>query len=239
LLAQPNKSIQILDWGKISYKEAWEAQTKLFEEIIAIKLNNRNNPNDSIHKTPNYLVFCEHPPVFTLGKSGKVNHLLLSEDELDKHEIEYFHINRGGDITYHGPGQMVVYPILDLDNFFTDIHRYMRLLEECIIKTLETFGVKAHRIETLTGVWLQNNPAETPRKIAALGVKLSRWVSMHGLALNVNTDLSYFNHIVPCGISDRAVTSMQKELGKEIKIENVKQTFLRFFAEIFETSIEA
>jgi len=217
-----NKSVQVCDWGIIAYKDAWEAQTELFEKVIAQKVQNRKLSPDNKEKTSNYLIFCEHPHVYTLGKSGKTSHLLLSKEQLETKKISYYPSNRGGDITYHGFGQLVCYPILDLDNFFTDIHRYLRFLEEAIIRTLAEYNLQAGRIEKLTGVWLDSEIQENPRKICAMGVKASRWVTMHGLALNINTDLSYFEHIIPCGIQDKAVTSMAKELNQEIAIHEVK-----------------
>ena len=186
--------------------------------------------------TPNYLLFCEHPHVYTLGKSGKEEHLLLTDERMDAIGAEYFASNRGGDITYHGPGQLVAYPILDLENFFTDIHRYMRSLEEIVIQTCSFLGVETGRVQGLTGVWVDPTGSH-PRKICALGVKTSRWVSMHGLALNVNTDLNYFGHIVPCGISDKAVTSLQQELGKPIDMGLVKKIMKEKFCRVFEAEL--
>jgi len=232
-----NKAVQVCDWGVIAYKDAWEAQTKLFEKVIAQKVQNRKLAPNKKEKTSNYLIFCEHPHVYTLGKSGKTSHLLLSEEQLEAKKISYYPINRGGDITYHGFGQLVCYPILDLDNFFTDIHRYLRFLEEAIIRTLAEYNLQAGRIEKLTGVWLDSEIQENPRKICAMGVKASRWVTMHGLALNVNTDLSYFEHIIPCGIQDKAVTSMAKELHKEILMQEVKSKLQRHLAELFEMNL--
>jgi lipoyl(octanoyl) transferase len=217
LTTRQNKAVQVRHLGLIDYQTAWDEQERLFADTIARKVANRNVPDGDPQPTPNYLLFCEHPHVYTLGKSGHETHLLANPDFLEQIGATYYRINRGGDITYHGPGQLVGYPILDLDNFFTDIHRYMRLLEEAIILTLSDFGITAGRIPGLTGVWL-GEEGETgelrPRKICAMGVKASRWVTMHGFALNVNTDLSYFQHIVPCGIADKAVTSMQAELGR-------------------------
>lgn len=223
-----NKETRFIDLGLIDYKKAWDYQTELFNKILAVKAENRSLP-DSLPSgqageqriTNNYLIFCEHPHVYTLGKSGDENNLLVKKEDLHTINASYYHINRGGDITYHGPGQIVVYPILDLENFFTDIHQYMRLLEEAVILTLAAFGVKSGRVKGLTGVWLDGD-TDKARKICALGVKMSRWVSLHGLAFNVNVDLNYFKHIVPCGIDDKAVTSMEKELGKIQDIENVK-----------------
>lgn len=219
--------------GLLDYQQAWDYQEKCFAEIVAVKIANRGVPPELQAPTPNYLLFCEHPHVYTLGKSGKAENLLLNEDRLQEVEARFYKINRGGDITYHGPGQLVGYPILDLDNFFTDIHRYMRMLEETIILTLAEYGIDAGRIEGLTGVWLDYEMQQAPRKICAMGVKASRWVTMHGFALNVNTDLSYFTHIIPCGIDDKAVTSMQQELGKEININEVAGKLTNHLAGLF------
>ena len=219
------------DLGLIDFKEAWEYQTQLFDATIALKMANRKNEN---HKTTtsNYLLFCEHPHVFTLGKSGKETHLLLNENSLKARGATYYKINRGGDITYHGPGQLVAYPILDLDHFFTDIHKYLRFLEEAVIATLAEYGITAERVDGLTGVWIDGNKP-TARKICAMGVKCSRWVTMHGIALNIKPDLSYFKNIVPCGIDDKAVTSIQNELGKEIEMEEVKQKLKSNLSKVF------
>ena len=187
--------------------------------------------------TPNYLIFCEHPNVYTLGKSGNESNLLLPKENLSEINATYVPINRGGDITYHGPGQLVVYPIFDLENFFTDIHVFMRTMEESVILTLKEFGIKGGRLEKLTGVWLDETDPKLARKICAMGVKISRWVTMHGLALNVNPDLNYFNHIVPCGIQDKAVTSMQKELGTVIDINQVKSSLKKSFEKVFELQL--
>ena len=200
-----NKTVKIHDIGFVDYEEALNFQLKLFNEIIDTKISNRKNRTNT--KTKNHLVFVEHNSVYTLGKSGKISNLLLNENDLKKNDIKFYNTNRGGDITYHGPGQIVCYPILDLDNFFTDVHKYLRFLEETIILTLRDYGIKGERSENETGVWLDVNTSN-PRKICALGVKASRWVTMHGLALNVNNDLSYFNDIVPCGIKDKSVTSI-------------------------------
>jgi lipoyl(octanoyl) transferase len=197
--------------GSVDYKEAWDFQESLFNAIISSK---QQGSSDS----ESHLITCEHPHVFTLGKSGKKDHLLADEDSLKSIDARFYQINRGGDITYHGPGQLVVYPILDLDQFFTDIHKYMRFLEEAVILTLADYGIIGHRIEGLTGVWID---LEKPRKIAAFGVKSSRWVTMHGIGFNVNTDLSYFDQIIPCGISDKQVTSMNQELGYRLDMNEV------------------
>ncbi len=232
-----NKAITYLSLPIIDYQQAWEYQEKLFKETIGIKTANRNLILSEQKATPNYIIVCQHPHVYTLGKSGIESHLLLNEAGLEQHQATFYKINRGGDITYHGPGQLVAYPILDLDNFFTDIHRYLRYLEEAVILTLADFGIKAGRIAGLTGVWLDYENQQNPRKICALGVKCSRWVTMHGLALNVNPNLSYFNHIIPCGIPDKAVTSMQQELGQPIPLPVVEEKLVHYFAQLFEAAI--
>jgi lipoyl(octanoyl) transferase len=229
-----NKSITFQNLGLIDYQTAWDYQEKLHAEIVNVKLGNKQLSPDNQINTPNYLLFCEHPHVYTLGKSGKPEHLLLDEKGLEKYDAKYYKINRGGDITYHGKGQLVGYPIFDLENFFTDIHRYMRFLEEAVIRTCADLGVAAGRIDGLTGVWIDYIDQKNPRKICAMGVKASRWVTMHGFALNVNTDLSYFNHIVPCGIDDKAVTSLQKELGETLDFQEVSDIMLKHLKDIFE-----
>lgn len=223
------------DLGEIDYKAAWDYQEKLFKETIDRKIHNRHYPEDP-RPTEHRLLFCEHPHVYTLGKSGDVKNLLLDEAGLKKHRAQYYPINRGGDITYHGPGQVVGYPILDLDFFFTDIHRYLRFLEEAVIRTLSDYGIASERYDGYTGVWLDVDKPEKARKICALGVKCSRWVTMHGFAFNVNTDLNYFNHIIPCGIDDKAVTSMEKELGRKQDIEEVKNVLKQHLSNIFDWS---
>ena len=228
-----NKTILFENLGDVDYKTAWDYQEKLLAEIVAIKVENRNLAIENQKPTPNYLLFCQHPHVYTLGKSGHQDHLLINERELAEKQATFYKINRGGDITYHGPGQLVGYPILDLENFFTDIHKYMRFLEEAIILTCADFGLNVGRIEGLTGVWLDYETKINPRKIAAMGVKTSRWVTMHGFAFNVNTDLSYFQNIVPCGIQDKAVTSLQKELGYEIEMEKVAKIVLKHLGDLF------
>jgi len=224
------QKISFKDIGLKAYKDAWDYQNKIFQEIIDIKLDNRNN--ETQHPTPNYFLYTEHPHVYTLGKSGDINNLLLSKEQLEAKGITFFKSNRGGDITYHGPGQIVGYPILDLDNFETDIHKYMRNLEEVIILTLATYNLVGERSEGETGVWLG---VGTPfaRKICALGVRTSRWVTMHGFALNVSTDLGYFDHIIPCGIRGKAVTSMEVELKKTIDITVLKEQIKLNFATVF------
>ena len=234
-MTQKNKTIQLIELGLKSYQEALAVQEKLFNQTIAIKRANRNQQQQT--QTENYLLWVEHTPVITLGKSGKSEHLLLDENQLKKKGIEYYPTNRGGDITFHGPGQLVGYPILDLDNFFTDIHKYLRFLEEAIILTLEEYGLKGARSDGETGVWLD---VGTPfaRKICAMGVKASRWVTMHGFALNINTDLSYIEYIVPCGIQGKAVTSVEKELGRNVPFEEVKTKLKVHFADLFEAEIQ-
>jgi len=232
-----NKQVTFQDLGLIDYQEAWDYQEKLFAETIIVKTQNRNLPAEEQILTPNYLLFCQHPHVYTLGKSGKQDHLLLNEDDLIEKDARYYRINRGGDITYHGPGQLVGYPILDLDNFFTDIHLYMRMLEESVILTLKDYGIDGGRITGLTGVWIDHLEQKNPRKICAFGVKSSRWVTMHGLALNVNTDLTYFGNIVPCGIQDKAVTSMAAETGYDINMNEVSDKLKNYLARLFEMEI--
>ncbi|GAA4272793.1 lipoyl(octanoyl) transferase LipB [Aquimarina gracilis] len=227
-----NKKIEIQELGNKDFKDTWEYQEQLFKQILDIKVKNRRE--DAGLDTPNYFLFVEHPHVYTLGKSGDMSNLLLSEEELEKKEATFYKINRGGDITYHGPGQIVGYPILDLDNFFTDIHKYLRFLEEMVILTLTEYGIKATRSEGETGVWLD---VGTPfaRKICAMGVRASRWVTMHGFALNVNADLGYFDNIIPCGIRGKAVTSLHVELGLEkVNIDEVKEKLLKHFKTLFE-----
>ena len=225
-----NKEVIFQDWGTVGYQEAWDKQEGLFANTVEIKTQNRGAKN--LQPTPNYLIFVEHPHVYTLGKSGKPENLLLGDAGLLNYKAEYHKINRGGDITYHGPGQLVGYPILDLDNFFTDIHLYLRTLEEAVILTLADYGISAGRYPGYTGVWLDAD-LPTARKICALGVRCIRWVTMHGFAFNVNADLSYFNHIVPCGIDDKAVTSMAQELGKALDMEEVKQKLKGQIASLF------
>lgn len=229
--------VNFSDLGLIDYKECWDYQEKLFQEIISQKTANRNLPENEQIPTKSHFLFCEHPHVYTLGKSGDEKNLLLNESQLEIKKATYYKINRGGDITYHGPGQIVGYPILDLDNFFTDIHKYLRFLEESIILTLKDYGIESGRIEGLTGVWLDREDPVKARKICALGVRTSRWVTMHGFAFNVNSDLSYFKNIIPCGIQDKAVTSLNKELGRELDMEEVKQKIKKHFAQIFECEI--
>jgi len=227
-----NKSIQFQDLGLKDYKETWDLQEEIFKKTVAIKVRNRRE-NAGL-STPNHFLFVSHAHVYTLGKSGDLSNLLLNEEQLKTKGANYYKINRGGDITYHGPGQIVGYPILDLENFFTDIHKYLRLLEETIILTLAEYGLEASRSKGETGVWLD---VGTPfaRKICALGVRASRWVTMHGFALNVNTDLGYFDHIIPCGIRGKSVTSLRVELKRDQVDENeVKEKLLKHFLNLFE-----
>jgi lipoyl(octanoyl) transferase len=232
-----NKQVQVQHWGLIEYQQAWDEQERIFAQTVARKVANRSRPADEQVPTPNFLFFCEHPHVYTLGKSGHESNLLANDDFLKTIGATFHRINRGGDITYHGPGQLVGYPILDLDNFFTDIHRYMRLLEEAIIRTVADYGLMAGRIDGLTGVWVDYESPQIARKICALGVKASRWVTMHGFALNVNTDLSYFGHIVPCGITDKAVTSMAAELGYPVDLTAVANRVQTHLATLFEMEL--
>jgi len=223
-----------MDWGLLDYQAAWDKQDTIFERTVALKTQNRTNGTSL--PTTNYLIFCEHPHVYTLGKSGKPENLLLDEQGLRDQHATYYKINRGGDITYHGPGQVVGYPILDLDNFFTDIHLYLRTLEEAVILTLKDYNIQAGRYTGYTGVWLDADN-EKARKICALGVRCSRWVTMHGFAFNVNTDLDYFKNIVPCGIDDKDVTSMRRELGYELNMEEVRHKLKKHIAALFQMQI--
>jgi len=245
------QQVTFIDLGLTDYKKAWDYQEKLFNEVVQIKINNRKidqeslgqsdnpliDPSLSIQHTPNYLLFCEHPHVYTLGNSGNKENLLINEQQLDQKSATYYKINRGGDITYHGPGQIVGYPILDLDNFFTDIHKYLRFLEEVVIRTLAEYQIVSGRSKGETGVWLDAEIPAKARKICALGVRASRWVTMHGFAFNINTDLGYFGNIVPCGIVDKSVTSLEKELGKKINEEEVKEKLKIHFANLFECEL--
>ena len=229
-----NNSIIIHDLGLLEYEDALKYQLKLFDEIVSNKIRNRRNKTKI--QTKNHLVFVEHNSVYTLGKSGEINNLLINQKDLDNKKIKFYKTNRGGDITYHGPGQIVCYPILDLDNFFTDIHKYLRFLEETIILTLQNYGIKGNRSDNETGVWLDPNSSDA-RKICALGVKASRWVTMHGLALNVNNDLSFFNHIIPCGIKNKSITSISKECKKNIDMELVKEKIINNFLKVFSAKL--
>ena len=228
--------VQYEDWGLTDYKFAWDKQEQYFANNLKIKSENRTN-NTNI-KTSHHLIFCEHPHVYTLGKSGDLKNLLLDEDGLKNAYASFYKINRGGDITYHGPGQIVGYPILDLDYFFTDIHKYLRLLEESIINCLKFYGIESGRIDGLTGVWVDYNDMSKARKICALGVRCSRWVTMHGFAFNINTDLNYFKNIIPCGIDDKAVTSMEYELGRKLDMEEVKSILKKEIASQFNMNLK-
>lgn len=221
----------------MDYKACWEYQEQLFNSVIQQKIKNRDLPDDKKIPTKNYLLFVEHPHVYTLGKSGNEKNLLVNQNQLSEKKATYYKINRGGDITYHGPGQLVAYPILDLDNFFTDIHQYLRLLEEAIIKTLAEYAIKSGRSKGETGVWLDEENNALARKICAMGVRCSRWVTMHGLAFNVNCDLNYFNNIIPCGISDKAVTSLKKELSEPVNMDEIKEKLKGNFLQLFEATL--
>lgn len=231
------RTVHFRDLGLIDYAQAWDLQSRLFQGTIDQKVANRALPEDQQTLTKDHLLFCEHPHVYTLGKSGKQSHLLLNEHGLREKGVQFFPIDRGGDITYHGPGQIVGYPIFDLDHHFTDIHRFLRTLEEAIIGTLEAYGIKAGRIDGLTGVWLDWNEPLKARKICAFGIRASRWVTMHGFAFNVNTDLSFFENIVPCGITDKGVTSLAKELGREVDINEVKDRLRVELANLFDVEM--
>ena len=230
-----NKKINFQDLGTKDYKSTWNYQEELFKKIVDLKIKNRREETQI--ETPNYFLFVQHPHVYTLGKSGDLSNLLLSENQLQEKEATFYKINRGGDITYHGPGQIVGYPILDLENFFTDIHKYLRFLEEVIILTLAEYNITATRSDGETGVWLG---VGTPfvRKICALGVRASRWVTMHGFAFNVNANLGYFDNIIPCGIKDKAVTSLHVELGREIDEVEIKEKIIKHFAKLFEAEFQ-
>jgi lipoyl(octanoyl) transferase len=230
------RKVRYVNLGLIDYQKAWDFQTEKFEEIVQRKLENRNLEPENRLEQMHYLIFCEHPHVYTLGRNGKEDHLLLDEDQLAAKDASFVKINRGGDITYHGPGQIVGYPLLDLDEFFTDIGKYIRFLEEMIIRTLAEYEIIAGRIDGQSGVWLDIDKA-TARKICAVGVHLSRWTTMHGFAFNINTELNYFNNIVPCGIVDKGVTSMEIELGRKIDMEEVRQKLLKHFKDLFEAEL--
>ena len=227
------KRVFFRDLGLIDYAAAWELQEQLFQEVIARKLHNRSAVAGDQHEQFHHLLFCEHPHVYTLGRTGEEKNLLVQEDQLPEIGASFYKNNRGGDITYHGPGQLVGYPILDLDHFFTDIHKYLRLLEEAIILTLAEYGLTGDRYPGYTGVWLDPKDPLKARKICAMGVRCSRWVTMHGFAFNINPDLSYFGNIVPCGINDKAVTSLQQELGQSVDIEEVKRRLRNHLAVLF------
>ena len=227
--------VHFMDLGLIEYQKCWDFQTKLFDETVQLKIRNRKTPQKLI-STKNHLIFCEHPHVYTLGKSGDESNLLINQKEQKVKKVTFFKTNRGGDITYHGPGQLVVYPILDLDYFFSDIHKYLRYLEESVMMTLKDYGIIAKRLDGLTGVWVANENG-VDRKICAIGVKSSRWVTMHGIGFNINSDLSYFNNIIPCGIEDKSVTSLQNELGREVDMNELKNRFKNNFSSIFKVEL--
>lgn len=227
-----NRKIKFIDLGLMDYKEAWDFQQKLFDEIVEIKKKNRKDSTNK--KTPNYFLLVEHPHVYTLGKSGNMSNLLIDETELKNNDASFYRINRGGDITYHGPGQIVGYPILDLENFFTDIHKYLRFLEEVIILTLKNYEIKGERNKGKTGVWIETK-TPFPRKICAMGVRASRWVTMHGFALNANVDLNYFNNIIPCGLANNIVTSISNEKKrKTVDVLKIKELLKKNFLEVFQ-----
>ncbi len=231
----PHRTAIFKDLGKLDYKTAWDLQETLLQQGVSVKqaragARENTHDNGAVH---NYLLFVEHPPVYTLGKSGKMEHVLISEEDRAAKGIEFFKINRGGDITFHGPEQIVGYPIIDLEQFYTDIGRYLRDLEEVIIRTLADYGIAAGRSPGETGVWLEPGVPGRERKICAMGVRCSRWITMHGFAFNINTDLNYFNFIVPCGIANKAVTSLQQELGHTVPLDDVKGKLKHHFAEVF------
>ncbi|TVQ86713.1 MAG: lipoyl(octanoyl) transferase LipB [Bacteroidetes bacterium] len=228
-----NKTTYFRDLGKMDYKEAWDFQEKLFREIIDLKLANRAVEKE-VNPTPNYLLFVEHPHVYTLGKNGSENNLLINHLQLQNHEATFHKTDRGGDITYHGPGQIVGYPILDLDNFFPDIHKYVAYLEEAVIQTIAEFGLKGERLKGASGVWLDADIPGKARKICAIGIRTSRWVTMHGFAFNVNTDLKYFEFINPCGFNDKKATSMQKELNRQMDMQEIKSMLKTKLGNLFE-----
>jgi lipoyl(octanoyl) transferase len=228
------RKVLFQDLGLMDYKAAWDYQEKLFQELIDRKVRNRDLPSEQKEDIHHYLLFCEHPHVYTLGKSGSEDNLLIDSVGLTQKEATFYKINRGGDITYHGPGQLVAYPIFDLDDFFTDIHKYLRYLEEAVILTIGEYGLKGDRYPGFTGVWLDPGDPVRARKICAMGVKCSRWVTMHGIGFNVNTDLNYFKNIVPCGIDDKQVTSIEQELGRKVDLEEVKEKLKQNLANIFD-----
>jgi lipoyl(octanoyl) transferase len=228
------RKVLFQDLGLMDYKAAWDYQEKLFQELIDRKVRNRDLPSEQKEDIHHYLLFCEHPHVYTLGKSGSEDNLLIDSVGLTQKEATFYKINRGGDITYHGPGQLVAYPIFDLDDFFTDIHKYLRYLEEAVILTIGEYGLKGDSYPGFTGVWLDPNDPVRARKICAMGVKCSRWVTMHGIGFNVNTDLNYFKNIVPCGIDDKQVTSIEQELGRKVDLEEVKEKLKQNLANIFD-----
>lgn len=227
--------VYFMDLGLIEYQKCWDFQTKLFNETVRQKIQNRKTPEKTTN-TKNHLIFCEHPHVYTLGKSGNERNLLINQKEQEAKKVTFFKTNRGGDITYHGPGQLVVYPILDLDYFFSDIHKYLRFLEESVIMTLKDYGLTGKRLDGLTGVWITNKNG-IDRKICAIGVKSSRWVTMHGIGFNINSDLSYFKNIIPCGIEDKSITSLQRELGRIVDMIELKNRFKNNISNIFKIKL--
>lgn len=230
-----NKTVKLIDLGEKDYKDTWDYQEEIFQSILATKVKNRRE--EATEPTDNYFIFVEHPHVYTLGKSGDVHNMLLNDEQLKAKGATFYKINRGGDITYHGPGQIVGYPIIDLENFFTDIHKYLRLLEETIILVLKDYGIEAGRSEGETGVWLGVG-TPFPRKICAMGVRASRWVTMHGFALNVNADLGYFDNIIPCGIKGKGVTSLNVELGVDyVDEDEIRNKIIKYFSELFEATV--
>lgn len=231
----PQRTAIFKDLGKLDYKTAWDLQESLLQQGVAVKQSRGSAQGGAAENAvvQNFLLFVEHPPVYTLGKSGKMEHVLISDEDRDAKGIEFFKINRGGDITFHGPEQIVGYPIIDLEQFYTDIGRYLRELEEVIIRTLADYGIEAGRSPGETGVWIEPGVPGKERKICAMGVRCSRWITMHGFAFNINTDLNYFNYIVPCGIANKAVTSLQQELGRAVRLEDVKEKLKHHFAEVF------
>jgi lipoyl(octanoyl) transferase len=233
------QTIEVHDLGKVDFRSGWNEQEKLFSEIIDQKLFFRENHGEKIPIGKHYLLLCEHDPVITLGRNGSMKNLQVKQDVLNEKQISFFKTNRGGDITFHGEGQLVAYPILDLDYFFTDIGKYLRLLEESVILTCNDYGIQAGRSKGETGVWIEPKKNSRARKICAIGIRCSRWVTMHGLAFNINTDLDYFNYIIPCGISDKQVTSLQKELGYKIEMDEVKEKWLKHFSNIFNAELVA
>lgn len=231
--------VHLHDLGLVPYKQTWDYQQQLVDELIRTKQNlQTHHPELLKQQQQHHFILCEHPHVYTLGKSGKDEHLLLSHDELDQQHIAYYHINRGGDITYHGPGQLVGYPIFDLDCFFTDIGKFVRTVEEAAIRTVAEYGIEAQRIEGQSGVWIPATEQLPPRKICAIGIHLSRWITMHGFALNVNTDLQYFRNIIPCGITDKGVTSIQQELGAPVSISDVKHKIRQHYQTLFDITLQ-
>lgn len=231
------REVHFKDLGLLDYKTCWDYQESLFNKTISQKIANRDLEKELQTPTTSHLLFVEHPHVYTLGKSGDASHLLINDSQLNEKQATYYKINRGGDITYHGPGQLVGYPILDLDLFFTDIGKYLRLLEQTIIDTLEEYGIKAGRRNGETGVWLDEDDVYSARKICAMGVRCSRWVTMHGWGFNVNSDLDYFSNIIPCGIKDKAVTSLNKELGENVDMELLKKKLKKHFEKLFDCKL--